>query len=170
MKTMTNPIRGATVLAVAGLAFASAAEAVDLRDWGRKYNDASERFVVLSSFNNEAVLDKETQLVWRRSAPSATSWFYALQNCYASGTGGRYGWRLPSISELLSLAGTGGVLPVDHPFLNVSAQAFFWSSTDLYSNPAYARTKQLLANLMSATSKDTVNPYLCVRGVGGQDR
>jgi Protein of unknown function (DUF1566) len=166
----TNRIRAAAAFAWLGLALASNARAVDLRDWGRKYDTASERFLLLSSFNNEAVLDKETQLVWRRSAPSATSWVFALQNCYASGTGGRYGWRLPSFSELLSLAGTGAVLPAGHPFLNVSDEAYFWSSTDLYTSPDYARVKMLLANSMSAKSKESSNAYLCVRGVGVADR
>jgi Protein of unknown function (DUF1566) len=166
----TNRIRAAAAFSWLGLALASNARAVDLRDWGRKYETASERFLVLDSFNNEAVLDKETQLVWRRSAPSATSWIYALQNCHANGTGGRYGWRLPSFSELLSLVGTGGVLPAGHPFLNVTAQAYFWSSTDLYSNHDYAWTKPLLVHVISAKSKDSANAYLCVRGVGVADR
>jgi hypothetical protein len=40
--------------------------AIDTRDWGRKFASSDNRFVVLDAFNNEAVLDEETQLVWQR--------------------------------------------------------------------------------------------------------
>ena len=172
MRMSTVQFGAAVTLVCAALALPSNAGAVDLRDWGRKYDNASERFELLASFNNEAVLDKETQLVWRRSASSATSWVFALQNCHASGAGGRYGWRLPSFSELLSLVGTGtsSVLPAGHPFLNVTEQAYYWSSTDLYPNPGYAWTKPLLMHAIAAKSKDSAQAYLCVRGVGVADR
>jgi hypothetical protein len=55
----TNRIRTAAAFAWLGLALASNARAVDLRDWGRKYETTSERFLVLDSFYNAAVLDKE---------------------------------------------------------------------------------------------------------------
>ena len=67
-------IAATVAAAYAGLALTSTAGAVDMREWGRKYNIASERFVVLTSFNNEAVLDKETQLVWHRSKGGAYVW------------------------------------------------------------------------------------------------
>jgi hypothetical protein len=161
----TNRIRAAATLAWLGLALANHARAVDLRDWGRKFDSASERFVVLAQFNNEAVLDKDTQLVWGRSTRSTTKWVFAVQNCYASGTGGRYGWRLPTFSELLSLVATGGVLPAGHPFLvDVPAETYFWSTTELATNSSYAWSKPLLASVISAKSKDVAQPYLCVRG------
>jgi hypothetical protein len=166
----TNRIRAAAAFAWLGLALASNARAVDLRDWGRKYDTASERFLVLSSFNNEAVLDKETQLVWRRTTASPAQWLGALHNCYSSGAGGRYGWRLPSVSELSSLLGTGGVLPAGHPFLNVPNQGYIWSSTDIYYDTDFAHTRMLTANSRSTGSKDGYYPYLCVRGVGVADR
>ena len=37
------------------------AEALDLRDWGKQFSNARGRFQVLPLFNNEAVLDMETQ-------------------------------------------------------------------------------------------------------------
>ena len=167
----TSRIRAAASLVWLGLALANHARAVDLRDWGRKYDSASERFVVLSEFNNDAVLDKETQLLWARTARSATKWAFAVQNCYASGTGGRYGWRLPSFSELLSLLGTGGVLPAGHPFVvEVPTQTYFWSTTELTVDPDYAWSKPLLSNTISARSKDLSQSYLCVRGLGSDQR
>ena len=47
----TSRIRAAAAFAWLGLALASNARAGDLRDWGRKYETASERFLVLDSFN-----------------------------------------------------------------------------------------------------------------------
>src|SRR3954470_5539434 len=50
------------------------------------------RFIVLSNFNNDAVLDRETGLVWERH-PSPN---VALNNAYLCSTnviGNRQGWR-----------------------------------------------------------------------------
>ena len=171
MSRLRNRLFTRCAAATVALALAGAAHAVDLRDWGRKYNTASERYAVLASFNSEAVLDKETQLVWQRAPSSATVWANALTYCIMSGTGGRQGWRLPSISELASLTGSGGVLPAGHPFQNLSAQEYFWSSTDRATDPtvvAYAR--QLLASWTAPTAKSGFLRYLCVRGVGVVNR
>src|SRR5258706_16328966 len=43
---------------------------------------ASTRFVVLSNFNSEAVLDRETGLVWEKSpATLTTRWDFGLTSC-----------------------------------------------------------------------------------------
>jgi len=47
----TSRIRAAAAFAWLGLALASNARAGDLRDWGRKYETACERFLVLDSFS-----------------------------------------------------------------------------------------------------------------------
>jgi len=49
MMKASKRIRAAATLAWLGLALANHARAVDVRDWGRKYDNASERFVVLDS-------------------------------------------------------------------------------------------------------------------------
>jgi hypothetical protein len=56
MRMSTVQFGAAVTLVCAALALPSDAGAVDLRDWGRKYDNASERFELLASFNNEAVL------------------------------------------------------------------------------------------------------------------
>ena len=171
MKKSTHRICAAAVLACTSLALANTAEAVDLRDWGRQFNTASERFVVLSQFNNEAVLDKETQLVWQRSAPAnSASWPSAMSQCRYSAAGGRFGWRLPSFPELTSLVGSGGALPAGHPFTNVLSQDLFWSSTDHPVEPTSAHIKQLLGPYAGATAKPAAHRYLCVRGAGAAER
>lgn len=84
--------------------------------------------------NNEAVLDRETGLVWER-APAATRhpWDQAVDfRCPVRGTGNRRGWRLPTAEELLSLLGAGG----GHPFISV--QASYWTSTVSVIDNTYA--------------------------------
>jgi len=98
------------------------------------------RFQVLSQFNNEAVLDKETGLVWERSPDTgARQWFAASHECIKKVVGNRKGWRLPTIQELLSLLLPGNPantssprLPPGHPFSNLQAQDsedVYWSGT-----------------------------------------
>jgi hypothetical protein len=95
---------------------------------------AAQRFVVLAAFNNDAVLDKETGLVWERS-PQTTSakWSVARRTCIEKSVGGQKGWRLPSLQELTtlvdpSIAPPGPTLPPGHPFLTVQSTVY-WSAT-----------------------------------------
>jgi Protein of unknown function (DUF1566) len=151
---------------------ASAAQAVDLRSWDRKYDLASERFQVLAAFNNEAVLDKETQLVWERS-PDATlrNWRDANRNCSLLKTlGNRKGWRLPFVFELNSLVNPSPALgeprlPVGHPFNGISGP--FWTATadeDAYG--AYTVYFSGTSGYSNAGKTLTFRVW-CVRGSGG---
>ena len=108
--------------------------------WDQKKAVAN-RFVVLTNWNSEAVLDKETGLVWERS-PTTTlhTWSAARLDCTARTTGARKGWRLPSFFELASLvdpAHTNPALPTGHPFLTVQLVGY-WSATTDAGNPASA--------------------------------
>jgi len=102
------------------------------------------RFVVLTNMDNNAVLDRETGLVWERSPlTQARVWFNAQDRCNGLILGKRHGWRLPLIQELASLI-DGDLnnfqaprLPPGHPFLNVQ-DGFYWSATidpDTLANP-----------------------------------
>ena len=105
---------------------------------------ASTRFIVLSNFNNQAVLDRETGLVWERSPNFVHNWYLASNHCIGLTTGGRLGWRLPTIQELASLfdpTATGGPpLPAGHPFVGVPAADLtgFWSATPYEFLPIFA--------------------------------
>jgi len=83
--------------------------------------------------NNEAVLDKETGLVWELApSNSPTTWGFADTVCHILKKGGRKGWRVPTATELASLyAEEGGQwkLPTGHPFQGV-ANDFYWTHTD----------------------------------------
>jgi hypothetical protein len=129
------------------------------------------RFILV--MNNEAVLDKETGLVWRRTPWStSTSWTTALRDCYMSFTGDRYGWRMPTIEELLSLflpsdLGTP-YLPVGHPFQG-TLTGKFWSTTSVDSSPEKVWVINIGVQPMFAEPIVNVNKVWQVRGVYGKD-
>jgi uncharacterized protein DUF1566 len=104
---------------------------------------AAQRFIILPAFNSDAVLDKETGLVWEKSPQTTTArWSAARRICTEKNVGGQNGWRLPSLTELRSLvdssiAPPGPTLPPGHPFLAVQS-AVYWSETRVGDNPSGA--------------------------------
>lgn len=105
-----------------------------------KLIDQPSRFVVLHDYNDEAVLDKETGLVWEKSPGStAMVWGGAQFHCNHKALGNRKGWRVPAAQELASLIDPsvprpGPTLPAGHPFTNVQ-QNDYWSGTLQDLNP-----------------------------------
>jgi uncharacterized protein DUF1566 len=101
----------------------------------------AQRFVTLQAFNGDAVLDKETGLVWEKSPQTtAVSSANVRLTCANKAVGGRKGWRLPSLTELASLvdpsvASPGPTLPPGHPFMAVQS-ANYWSGSAYAENPA----------------------------------
>lgn len=105
---------------------------------------ANARFVVLSNFNNDAVLDRATGLVWTRQSVVANALpADGEQVCGRLVVGSRMGWRLPAISELESLLEFGQVpnqgqpkLPAGHPFLvsSVNGDGLFPYAAKQYEN------------------------------------
>lgn len=108
------------------------ASAIDIRSWDKKITNAANRFIILSALNSEAVLDKETQLVWERTPDNGSnSWFGARDACVRKEIDGKAGWRLPSIQELASLVDSlqdDPAIQNGHPFLTVNSEAY-WSGT-----------------------------------------
>jgi hypothetical protein len=129
------------------------------------------RFVVLSNFNGEAVLDRETGLVWERS-PDTTPrfWFNARVHCVQRMVSNRYGWRLPHIQELASLIdGAAGSLPAGHPFSVAPAGQFYWSASDLYGEPQNAWVSNLGGTFGVFLKTASGRIAWCVRGGQGVD-
>lgn len=153
-----------------------------LPSWAQKL-PANTRFIVLANWNNEAVLDRETGLVWERE-PEMTprTWRVAVRLCPIDReTGGRMGWRLPSVHELASLLDPSKVhpasaLPDGHPFLNVDdVHAAYWSATSSGStdaaNHAWIVLPSNAAGFRVAPIEKT-NPgsrVWCVRGPSNAD-
>jgi hypothetical protein len=100
--------------------------------WSQKITTG--RFV--DALGGEAVLDKETGLVWAKNANIAgitKPWQEAITYCRDLTIGGRKGWRLPSIEELASLVEPMRMyppaLPTGHPFTGVQSN-YYWSSSE----------------------------------------
>jgi Protein of unknown function (DUF1566) len=136
---------------------------------------AAQRFIVLSNWNNDAVLDRETGLVWQRTpSNSAGTWGTALEDCHVNFQDGRRGWRLPSIEELSSLVDNTGGLPAGSPFIGVNTGmvgnvfATYWSSTtDERSSGADAYSYSFGGGLVDIAPKANSNFVWCVRGGSG---
>jgi Protein of unknown function (DUF1566) len=109
------------------------------QSWNKVFNGEG-RFAVLNQFNDEAVLDRETGLVWLRTPDPEQHyvWLGAFQRCMALNAGNRRGWRLPTIQELYSLMDSSELNPTltpGHPFINVVVDGFYWSSSSKPGNP-----------------------------------
>lgn len=95
--------------------------------------------------SQDAVLDKETGLVWARDAGlfGQRNWLDANTICRELELTNRMGWRLPSVEEISSLIDPRQgplALPSGHPFLNVqygSGVPAYWTASNA-ENPAGA--------------------------------
>jgi len=138
---------------------------------------AATRFVILSNLNSEAVLDRETGLVWERTTSGGeTDSTGARIKCFLGSKGGRKGWRLPSVDELTTLLlpkpfdpTFTPALPPGHPFdlSNMAPGASVWSST---ADPSAVYVVGLAqGNLGLITPVSSHQSYTwCVRGPGGR--
>ena len=120
-----------------------------------------------------AVLDLETGTVWER-IPSNTqaNWSTAAFLCHGLTKGGRNGWRLPTIEELMSLwdAASAPRLPGGHPFQAATLSTdFYWaqSTSEATLNDAYTLTFATGVNpaIVRRPKTESTNRLLwCVRG------
>ena len=134
----------------------------------------SQRFVVLPAFNNDAVLDKETGLVWEKSPQTnGVSAANSRLACANKAVGGRKGWRVPALPELTSLvdpsvASPGPTLPQGHPFLNVQA-ANYWSSSAHLENTTLTWGVGFNNGMALGLSKSFDQRIWCVRAGANAD-
>jgi hypothetical protein len=137
------------------------------------------RFLILTNWSSEAVLDKETGLVWEKSpTTSPGSWGAARAACLTKTTGNRKGWRLPAVHELASLIDPsvtpGPTLSAGHPFIGV-LPTFYWSATEDKDNPAEAIPVDawsvgLVSGVVGAFGKSFNFQAWCVRGGNNADQ
>ena len=145
------------------------------QNWDKNLPSAS-RFTVLSDFNNEAVRDNNTGLVWQRSPDTEfRQWDPALTHCIERIIGGSFGWRLPSVVELTSILDPS--LP--QPFVPVSVfptvapGVRWWSATQasFTSDTAWVVFTFITNNLIAGTNlKIDTGRSWCVRGPMNADR
>ena len=133
--------------------------------WDRRI-DSPKRFKVLKAFDSEAVLDQETGLVWARdvSFPSVP-WSLAIAACANDLNGGRFGWRLPTVSEFRSLIDPESrSLPAGNPF--EVPDGYYWTST----TTANSATDAFIGDLgtpngsVASGAKGDSHDAWCVRG------
>ena len=128
------------------------------------------RFIVLSNMGSNAVLDRETGLVWERSpATTIQTWNLARSHCTDRKTGGRMGWRLPSVHELGSLVDPSVpfftvALPSGHPFTILDSFTY-WSATTNAEDTSRAWVMSIFNPSSSHADKGLSRfPVWCVRG------
>jgi hypothetical protein len=134
------------------------------------------RFIVLSNMASEAVLDRETGLVWRRQPWEVGDWLDAVFACRGDSIAGRKGWRLPAIEELLTLidaSQSNPALPSGHPFgsnVNSALASAAYSATDAANDSAQFHYVAIASGLVSSRSKNASGFGIawCVRGPGAR--
>lgn len=134
---------------------------------------SDQRFLLV--MGGQAVLDRETGLVWEKSPNtngfpwSSITTTTAVMHCIELTTGDRLGWRLPTIQELASLVdlsvSSGIKLPSGHPFLNV--QTIYWSATTIDGATSLAWTVDFFGFVAPGTKTSSNVSVWCVRGGQG---
>jgi hypothetical protein len=129
--------------------------------------------------NYEAVLDLETGMVRERS-PDTTKHVWddtvtdpvnARRHCLRRETGGRMGWRLPSIHALTSLVVPGNPagdrdLPPGHPFDTDAVSPLYWSATTNADDTTSAWIVNFETGFVGTSGKGFDDLVWCVRGGG----
>jgi hypothetical protein len=138
---------------------------------------SSTRFIVLSNFNSQAVLDRETGLVWERSPSTTAVPGFTSIDCNNKTVGNRRGWRLPTIQELMSLIDptqSSPALPSGHPFQIQNVSGAYWSATILDvsdgTSPSAWIMGLAIGNAIFGTKTTNGLFIWCVRGGQGVDR
>ena len=131
------------------------------------------RFTELKPYNDQAVRDNETGLVWEKAPETGgQDWATAQSHCNTKAVGNRKGWRLPTIQELASLVDPGVTdpsLPSGHPFFLDTSFAY-WSATSISTDTSRAWGVLFSTGAVVAVNKATNFHFLwCVRGGQGVD-
>jgi hypothetical protein len=146
-----------------------------LPNWDENLQSTS-RFTILPTFNNDAVRDNNTGLVWARAPiPGVLDWYAATSRCLDHQVSGTTGWRLPSVVELNSvrdptLFGGGGPFTPHSVFPDVG-QDDFWSATTVADDPSRAWFVSFAMGQVGSSVK-TANHLVawCVRGPMNADK
>jgi len=159
--------RHSLIVAAVGLALCLAIPgAAKPPSWDKRI-DGKARFKVLKALDSEAVLDKETGLVWQQAAATEREfWVAAKIYCLSAATGGRGGWRLPRVEELGTLLTPGTGLPSAHPF--DASGDLYWTATARTDFAWGIATIDGSSELVPKVAL-TLNGVWCVRGGAGLD-
>lgn len=133
------------------------------------------------------VLDQWTGLAWQR-CPVGMSWSAGDGNCLGSARGPNHegalvvaeqvrqstgvGWRLPSVKEMESLVDLGRTSPsIDTAMFPSTPKVYFWTSTPVAANPAYAWCLGFIYGSISPAARDRSGDFVVrlVRDASGQN-
>jgi len=139
--------------------------------WHQKLN-AEDRFVL--ALDDEAVLDRETGLVWERKpdTKNLVEWEIAVGGgCQNKNVGGRKGWRFPALYEIQTLvepSQTSPSLLTGHPFiLNssiINGSIVFWTATEQQQDGSMAEAISFSSGSNFLLDKPIEAAFWCVRG------
>lgn len=130
-------------------------------------NPSASRFTVLTEFNNAAVRDNNTGLVWEQSPVSPSpgpTWNDARLQCIERNVGGTRGWRLPSVVELASVIDPSLPAPYIPAVFTGVQLAPYWSATANAVGTSTALSVNFDDGHVGMSSKSSSNAIWCVRG------
>ncbi len=127
----------------------------------------SPRFTV----DGECVTDNLTGLMWSVDAnpTGGTSWQGAFDYADSLTLCGHSDWRVPNRKEMMSLVDRSQftpALPADHPFTNVVASGYYWTSTTCAYYPGYTWYIRMQSGEEERGAKGNSWPVWPVRGGG----
>ncbi len=143
---------------------------------------ANPRFAIYDPGNikltDDVVLDKETGLVWARNANlhGEMFWTDAMATATSTALGKRFGWRIPTVSELQTLldpSAADPALPSGHPFFNLpaadpdSGRRELWTSTPAWSGSSSIVCIDINDGGMWYAPSDAQQYFWLVRGGNG---
>jgi hypothetical protein len=131
---------------------------------------SSRRFTVV--LNNAAVLDNETGLVWERVFSNGLNYGATgtTGGCGLTETGGRRGWRVPTLAELTSLIQPGRsapAVPAGHPFMIPTGEHYYWSTTEYRGQAGSFFVVGISSGGIGVFSDMQTADLVCVRGGAG---
>ncbi len=138
-----------------------------VNSWSQKI-PGGERFELV--LDGQAVLDNETDLVWTQNAGRyQDTWEWANDECIShEDAGGRFGWHLPTVSQLASLVDETQLnpkLPAGHPFTYEYGDIFWTSTTAPHSaHLLNAYVVNFSTGIVRKTWKGNRYHMWCVRG------
>jgi Protein of unknown function (DUF1566) len=114
---------------------------------------------------------------WQQNpgANGSDIWTNALVACQSIAFGGRFGWRLPSVEELITLLDpTTMTLFAGSPLTLPATNPAFWTATTLSSNTDLAEYVSFvtqppgsISSPVAALNKANAQRFWCVRGYQG---
>jgi hypothetical protein len=144
------------------------AEVVRCVRGGPYHGTSTDRYEVSGGEQDGVVLDRATGLTWTQAFASELTWNEALLYCEGLAAGGHSDWRLPSISELRSMAevAPGPDAPEFPGVPSYPYSACSWSSTSYLPNPGFAWYLYMRTDFSPTAEalKTSLLGALCVRG------